>query len=112
MSVQNSFNPKGDFSRPYKFLDGFSPYTFELGDENFYLDDGDQADKTVPPNVFPLNTVLIMYAGAGDVNVLRGVGVDIFAGVLGSGDQVLTAGGLMILKQVSQNAWYFNKIGF
>jgi len=112
MGLTNSFNPKGDFSRPYKYLENFTPYTFELGDENFWLDDGDQEDKIVPPDVFPLGTVLILYAAAGNVNITRGLGVAISAGGLSSSDQVLTAGNLMILRQVSQNAWYFNKIGF
>jgi len=97
--------------RPIKLLDSFTPYTFILGDETKFLDDQDAEDKTIPPSVLPIGAELIIQSGAGTVNILRGVGVQIDGGGVDA-DQIIEQGFRAIIKQVDANVWRFNKIPY
>jgi len=97
--------------RPIKTIADFAPYTFVLGDESKFLYDTDGETKTIPPDVFTDGAVLKIYADVSTIDILQGVGVNIFAGGTPS-DQTLEIGELGIITLVDTNNWKFNKIGY
>lgn len=98
--------------RPIKVLNDFAPYEFILGDETKFLYDDDGEDKIIPPDVFPIGAVLKVFANVSTINIVEGLGVNIFSGGTPS-NQVLNIGELAIITLVNgTNDWFFNKIGY